>query len=384
MTTANPMTSWLDEMSKAAANSGGPHAQAWADEWQATARRMAAWPKVVEAMRNRKTFATPYDVVATEGPVRLLRFRLPDDEPQPTTKQSTPMLFVFALVNRPYVLDILPHKSVVRQYLRAGFDCWMIDWGVPTAAEATKTLHGYVEGHLHRLLRKVLSHTRQEDLHLFGYCMGGTMSAMYTSLHQELVRTLTLLAAPIDWSRGDCLLKAWSGPEVLDPAKVADAFGLVPTGFLGTSFNLLKPIDNNIRKWIGFMERMEDERFLEEFAAMEGWVNDNIPLSGAVYRDFVGNGLQKNLLVKGEFPLGNHLIDLSDITCPLLNIVATADHLVPKEQSEPAIDAVSSQDSTTLTTKAGHIGLAVGSKAHRETWPAATAWTAERSAHATN
>jgi len=379
MTTANPFTSWLDEMAKASAASGGPHAQAWADEWHALAKRMTAWPKVVEALRNRKTFATPFEVAATEGPVRLLRFSLPDDEPQPKVRHATPMLFVFALVNRPYVLDILPHKSVIRQYLRAGFDCWMVDWGVPTAAEATKTLHDYIEGHLHRMVKTVLGRTGQDDLHLFGYCMGGTMSAIYASLHQDLVRTLTLLAAPIDWSRGDCLLKAWSSAEVLDPARVADAFGLVPSGFLGSSFNMLKPIDNNIRKWMGFMDRMDDERFLEEFAAMEGWVNDNIPLSGAVYRDFVGNGLQRNLLVKGEFPLGSRTIDLADVTCPLLNIVATADHLVPKEQSEPANAAVGSDDTETLTVKAGHIGLAVGSKAHKEMWPAATEWTADRS-----
>lgn len=356
-----------------------PVASAWLDEWQKAGDRAAAWPKVMEAVKSRKAWATPYEVVATEGPIRLLRFRAPEGAAMSNRRYSTPMLMVFALVNRPYVLDILPHKSVVRQFLKGGHDVWMVDWSSPEPGDNTKTLHDYVEGHLHRFVERVLRDTRQTQLNLFGYCMGGTMAAMYTSLHQKLIRNLVLLAAPFDWSRGDCLLKAWTDEKSFDVDAVVEAFGNVPPAFLGQSFNLLKPVDNNLRKWIGFAEKMSDEKFLQEFVAMEAWVNDNIPISGAVYRDFVRYGIQRNQLIQGTFPLGPHMIDLKQITCPVLNLVAENDHLVPREQSDPIDRLVGSSDVSTRSIKAGHIGLAVSGKAHLEMWPAAAEWLGHRS-----
>lgn len=370
------MNMWLDSLRPFAATS--PVAAAWLDEWKRGAERLAAIPKVVETARKTTPWATPYEVVVAEGPVRLLRFRLPGAERTPQVA-ATPLLMVFALVNRPYVLDLLPHKSVVRQYLKQGFDVWMVDWGVPEAGDRTKTLHDYVEGHLHRFVQRVLRETGQKQLNLFGYCMGGTMSCMFTSLHQELVRTLTLLAAPVDWSRGDCLLKTWTDEKHFDVDQIVETFGNVPAAYLGQSFNLLKPVENNLRKWTGFAEKMTDEKFLVEFFAMEQWVNDNIPISGAVYRDFVRHGLQRNELVKGEFPLGDRKIDLKAITCPLLTLVAESDHLVPREQCDPVDRLVSSIDTATRSIKAGHIGLAVSGKAHIEMWPEAAKWLMQRS-----
>jgi polyhydroxyalkanoate synthase subunit PhaC len=373
MTTATDVKNPMHDMIEAV-NGVNPWLGAWMAEGWKFQERLAAMPKVVEAARNAKKWATPFDVVMTEGPVRLLRFR---GKAEP--KHATPLLFVFAMVNRPYVLDILPHKSVVRQFLNKGFDVYMVDWGVPTQADRNKTMHDYIEGNLHSIVKRVLALTGQPSLNLFGYCMGGTMSAMYASLHQDLVKNFIALAAPFDWSQGDALLKVWTNEENFDVDKIVDTLGLIPPDFLGTSFNLLRPVDNNVRKWMGFYEKMTDEKFLEEFFAMEMWVNDNIPISGAVYRDFVKYGLQRNLLVQGKFPLGPHMIDLKDVTCPVLNIVADADHLVPCGQSLPLKDVVGSDDYQLLSTKAGHIGLAVGTKAHKEMWPAAAEWLAERS-----
>jgi polyhydroxyalkanoate synthase len=348
--------------------------KAWQGEFEAMTKKATAFPKVVEAAMNAKKGSTPHEVVMSEPPVRLLRYTGKADK-----RHGTPVLFVFALVNRPYVLDLLPHKSVVRQFLNAGFDVYMIDWGTPSPADATKTLHDYVEGHLHRAVERILHETGSPDLNLIGYCMGGTMSAMYASLHRELVRNLILMAAPIDWSSRDSLLLTWTDPKHFDVDAVVDTFGLIPPAFLGNSFALLKPVANYFQKWQGFYDKMDDEKFLEDFFAMETWSNDNIPIAGEVYRDFVKYGFQQNRLVKGTFPLGKHTINLGNITCPVLNLTADADHLVLPCQSTPLKDCVSSTDFTEMSVKAGHIGLSVGSRAHKELWPKATKWLSERS-----
>jgi polyhydroxyalkanoate synthase len=88
---------------------------------------------------------------------------------------------------------------------------------------------------------------------------------------------------------------------------------------------------------------------------------------------------QQNRLVKGQLQVGRRTIHLGDITCPVLNLLATRDDLVPPAQSEPFTELVGSPDRKTLRLSAGHIGLAVGSKAQKELWPQVVQWLAERS-----
>jgi polyhydroxyalkanoate synthase subunit PhaC len=77
--------------------------------------------------------------------------------------------------------------------------------------------------------------------------------------------------------------------------------------------------------------------------------------------------------------VGRKVVDLKQITCPVLNLMAANDDLVPCAQSEPFNDLVGSSDRKSIKAPAGHIGLAVGSKAHRELWPQACQWLADRS-----
>lgn len=337
-------------------------------------KRMASMPKVMEAARNVRTGATPHDVTYREDKLRVLRYQS-DVE----TRYRTPLLVVFALVNRPYILDLLPHKSVVRQFLDAGFDVYLIDWGVPSPSDRHLTLDDYVERYLHHVVEHVCSVTDQQRTSVLGYCMGGTLSAMYTALHPEMVRNLMLLAAPIDWSQRESLLSVWCDEKYFDVDKMLEVYGNAPPQWMQTSFLMLKPVSNLIEKYLTFYEKMTDEAFLEEFFAMESWVADNIPVAGETFRQFVKWCFQQNLLVQGNLPIGGRRVDLGDITCPVLNLTATNDHLVPCGQSLPFNDLVGSRDKRSINFPAGHIGMAVGSKAQRELWPQAVEWLAARS-----
>jgi polyhydroxyalkanoate synthase len=113
--------------------------------------------------------------------------------------------------------------------------------------------------------------------------------------------------------------------------------------------------------------------------AMEKWTNDNIPVAGETYREFVKELYQRNELVRGEFRLGEERVDLGRIDCPLLLLTASGDHLVPPSQTEGILPHVGSEDTKVMRLEAGHIGLAVSSKSHKRFWPEATAWLAERS-----
>jgi polyhydroxyalkanoate synthase len=209
--------------------------------------------------------------------------------------------------------------------------------------------------------------------------MGGTMSAMYTALHQKFVRNLILLAAGIDFGSRDGLLQMWTDEKYFDVDAFVDAFGNAPPGFLQGSFLALKPVANLLEKPINFFERLEDEEYVDDFLAMETWLNDNIPDAGETFRQFVKYLYQQNRLVKGTMPVGRHTVNLKNITCPILNLMAQRDDLVPCSQSAPFNDLVASQDRKTIQLPAGHIGLAVGSRAQTELWPQVCDWLAERS-----
>jgi len=344
------------------------------DQAVAGCRRMARLPLLWQHAMRVGQGATPSEVVYEEGHVQLLHY-LSDASPA----FDTPLVFVFALVNRPYILDLKEGKSVVRHFVDGGFDTYLVDWGLPSDADRHLTLDDYVNGYLDNIVDHVRERSGTEQVSILGYCMGGTMSAMYTALHPEKVRNLILMAAGIDFATRNGLLNVWTDPRYFDVDRFVDAFGNAPASLLQASFLMLKPVANLVQKPLGFLERMNDDAFVDDYFAMEAWLNDNIDVPGEVYRQFVKYLYQQNRLVKGQMPVGKHVVDLKRITCPVLNLMAARDDLVPAAQSAPFNDLVGSQDRTAITFDAGHIGLAVGSRAQRELWPQAVQGLSARS-----
>jgi polyhydroxyalkanoate synthase len=205
------------------------------------------------------------------------------------------------------------------------------------------------------------------------------MSAMFTALHQDKIKNLILLAAGIDFSTRDGLINLWADAKNFDIDKFVDTLGNCPAEYLQASFLLLKPVQNLIEKPISFFDRLDDDAFVEDYFAMEGWLNDNVPVPGEVFREYVKYLYQQNLLAQNQMPVGRHIVNLKNITCPVLNLMAQKDDLVPCSQSQPFNDLVSSTDRKAITFPAGHIGLAVGSKAQKELWPQVCEWLAQRS-----
>ena len=345
-----------------------------ADDFATMFRRAARVPFLYQRAQRVKKGATPSEVVYEEDRLKLLHYKT--DVPR---RYKTPLVLIFALVNRPYILDLKPGKSVIEHFVQRGFDTYLVDWGVPTDADRHLTLDDYINGYIPNVLDYLRERTGSADANVLGYCMGGTMSAMYTALHPQTVRNLILMAAGIDFGTRDGLLQLWTGPEVFDVDGFIEAFGNAPPWFLQTAFLMLKPVANLVEKPLGLLERLESDEAVDEYFTMESWLNDNIPVPGEVFREFVKYLYQQNRLIKGTMPVGKHTIDLKKITCPVLNLMAQRDDLVPCSQSAVFNDLVSSTDRKTIQFPAGHIGLAVGSKAQRELWPQVCDWLAARS-----
>jgi polyhydroxyalkanoate synthase len=349
--------------------------RAASDEMAAMSGRISVLPTLWQRARNIRKGASKSEVVYEEDRLKLLHY-LSDSKP----RYHTPLVVIYALVNRPYILDLKKGRSVVANFVQGGFDTYLVDWGVPTWADRHLTLDDYVNGYIVNIMDYLRERTGVDQVNVLAYCMGGAMSAMFTALHPDRVKNLMLMAAPIDFSSNDGLLNIWTRRENFDVDKFIDAFGNCPADFLQASFLLLRPVGNLIEKPINFYEHMQEDKFLDDFLTTEAWLNDNIAVPGEVFREFTKYLYQDNLLVQNRMPVGKHIVNLKNITCPVLNIMAGKDDLVPCSQGMPFNDLVGSKDRKTILLEgSGHVGLAIGGRAQKEVWPEAAKWLAERS-----
>lgn len=320
-----------------------------------------------------KVGQTPYDVVYEEDRVRLLRYRPPAGSP---AKHRPPVLCVYALINKPYILDLQPGLSVIETLLGHGLDMYLIDWGTPNTLDQDLRIYDYVNGYLDAAVRATQRTAGVDRIHLVGYCMGGTFAAMYAALNPEKLKTLSLMAAPLDFETRASFLNVWAHAPGFDAWKIARSYGLVPPEFLANAFAMLDPLRTNYLKYLALFDRLNDPAFVENFLRMEKWNNDGIPMAGPTYAEFITKGFQQNLLVQGGWTLdGDHRrIDLSRITMPVATIVGLHDNLVPPESTEKILAHVGSKETQRFSHPSGHIGISTSRRAHQDLWPRFAEW----------
>jgi polyhydroxyalkanoate synthase subunit PhaC len=318
-----------------------------------------------------KVGQTPHETVFWKYNVRLQKYPARGGR-----RFETPIVITYALVNKPYIMDLLPGRSIIEGLVSAGFDVYLIDWGEPTWGDRDKGMDYYVNTYIDTMVKKVIELSGAEDVNLLGYCMGGTLSLIYTALNPEMIRNLILLATPFDSSSDEGILFKWAKEMKLE--EIAETYGNCPGSLLAGSFAMLNPL-STLDKAIGFVKGIDNKSFVELFLAMEKWINDVVDVPGRMYTDFMKTIFQQNLLVKNQLILAGKHVELKNIECPFLNLVADQDTSVPPSSSLGIGDALSSKDKALLTVPAGHIGLAVSGKAQKKLWPEAAKWIAGRS-----
>ncbi|MFB6143345.1 MAG: alpha/beta fold hydrolase, partial [Halorientalis sp.] len=221
---------------------------------------------------------TPSEVVYTENKLELLHYQPEDagiDVPE-EERCDVPILVVYALINKPYILDLQPERSVVRRLLEAGHDVYLIDWNEPSRLDQFLTLDDYVSRYMDNCVDVVRERSGRDSINVLGYCMGGTMSAMYAALYPEKVNALALMAAGLYFEDTGGVLEDWGSEEYYDPEDVTEAFGNVPATMLDVGFALMDPVDNYVSKYVRLYDNLEDEDFVENFARMERWLSEGI------------------------------------------------------------------------------------------------------------
>jgi polyhydroxyalkanoate synthase len=315
---------------------------------------------------------TPADVIYSGRKIRILHYKPTRDKLYPI-----PLLIVYALINRYYILDLQPDRSWVKRLVDAGFDVYMIDWGTPTLADKHITYYDYVNRYIDRIVDMIRDQTSQEKISLQGYCMGGTMSIMYTALHQEKIKNLLTVAPVVDTEKDTTVLGNTS--KHLDVDALIGAYGNCPPEFLYLCYSLLKPFKQGMQKYMNFNSTYNDKNIRENFLRVEKWLYDTPPIPGATFKQWIKDIYQANLLPKNMLRLEDELVDLRKINVPLYNIVASDDHLVSPECSIPLNYHVSSTDEYFKVYPTGHIGLIASSYSQKIVLRDLIEWLKQRS-----
>ena len=305
--------------------------------------------------------------VAARGPMRVLYFA-----PRGEARHKTPIVFSYSLINRYYILDFMPGRSLLESLTGRGHACYVIDWGAATSADRHKTWEDYVLGYIGLAMRTACEREGVEQAHLYGYCMGGTMALAYAALRPERVKTMVAMATPVDF-HDEGLLSRWTRPEFFNVDAVVDAFGNVPTWLMESGFRFLAPI-NNVSKWRDLWANRENDGFVATWRRLEKWSSDNVPFPGEVYRQYIRDTYQTNAFALGRMHVAGERVDLAHITCPRLTILAERDHIVPKPSAMALVERAGSIEKTVLSYPTGHIGLSTSSKAPTKFWPPISDW----------
>lgn len=321
--------------------------------------------------RPPKFAFTPSEIFCEFDKVKVLRYLPATEKAHPI-----PILLVPSLINKYYILDLLPKKSYVEFLVNCGFSVYLIDWGVVDDADRFLTLEKYIEDYLHKAVEEINKAENSEKVSLIGYCMGGTMALIYAALFPQMVQNLILLATPVDF-HNNSLLSIWAKPEYFKVDKMVDTYGNIPVSVLQSAFQMLKPVQT-FNRYVNLFENAENEEFVESFLAFDYWANDAIPVAGESFRKFVKDCFQQNLLIKNEMTMNGEVVDLQQVKCSVLNVIAQHDSIVPPESAEALMDKIGSNDAEMVKVKGGHHGITIGTSALKFVWQKTADWMLER------
>ena len=268
---------------------------------------------------------TPGKVIYQNDLVQLIQYL-------PTTKKvyEKPILFIPPWINKYYLLDITPEKSLVKWLVDQGFTVFMISWISPGLELAHKKFEDYMlEGPV-QCMEQVLAITNAPSLHLVGYCLGGTLLgctlAYMQHSHDNRVASGSYFTTMLDFSNPGELEIFIDEQQINALEKIMNEKGYLDGRLLDMAFNSLKPNDLIWPHFINNYLLGEEPRPSE----LHYWNADSVHLIANTYKYYLRNMYLYNLLCKpGGIILNNVPIDLKKITTSVCFISTEKDHITP-------------------------------------------------------
>ncbi len=292
---------------------------------------------------------SPGSVVLRTDVFELIHYR-------PSTEKvlEVPLLFVPPTINRFYILDIAPGRSVVEHLVAAGQQVFMISWCNPGAEEGHFDLDTYARAVL-EARDAVAEITKQRAVHVNAACSGGIITSaalghLAASGDLEEVASLTLWVCALDNARAGTTAALAS--RELAAAAVAESArkGYLDGRALAGVFAWLRPND---LIWNYVVNNYLLGKDPPAFDILY-WNQDSVRLAAGLHRDFVHLALENSLTRPGAMEALGTPIDLSAIDVDSYIVAGVKDHIVPWENAYRSTQLLGGSSRFVLSTS-GHI-----------------------------
>ncbi|MEN0060198.1 MAG: alpha/beta fold hydrolase [Bdellovibrio sp.] len=313
---------------------------------------------------NQEVNSTPYEVIESIGTMRLLRY----SEPAP---HRQPLLIIPSLINRYYILDLLPEKSFIA-HLAQHFTLYVLDWGEARDEEKHLSLESLLELHFAYLYKTLLKDCNRTQAHLLGHCLGGNIATFWSLMHPQDVLSLTLITTPMNL-RVNGKLETWAQHKDFDLQALVQAYGHAPWLLLQTAFLGLNP-SQIWQKPRRFLEKVKTPQSLRNFMALEIWSADNRSPRGACFHDLINLLYRQNCLLEKGFPFKGKRFFLKDLQCPVAALSSQDDHIVQLDSTLQAEYVPQARAVKLWHSTGGHIGCLLGQKSQSTLWPELVHW----------
>lgn len=316
--------------------------------------------------------ASPKSVVWRRDNVVLYRYDAGVDA------GTTPILLVHSLVTKPYVFDLRPGSSLVEDFLQAGQDVFLLDWGSPEPVDAHNGIDTYTDVYLPQAVKAVTTAAQAPDVTILGYCLGALLSVLSVAGNPHLpVRNLVLLATPARLRDLSPFTKMIAEGR-LSPDDMIDATGNIPASVVKESQRIVKPT-MPLTTYSNLWQSLTQDEALAAHSSIVGWTSEHIPFPGKAFRELATDFIRDGAPLDGTAPIGDRTVHLADVRCAVLSVVGTRDITVPEDASGPLEGLLFNADFDTLALSAGHAGLFVGRQARTQCTPSIVQWLADRS-----
>lgn len=318
------------------------------------------WAQEINSLEARA------EVIAEAGSIKLLKY------PALKKKAGLPMLFIPSFINRHYVLDLLPEKSLLLYYLKAGFDVYLMNWGAPEEEDKLLSFETFFQVHFDYLLAELKLDSQSERLHILGQCLGGQIGLIYSLIRPEDVASLSLITTPVDFDHGGKLTD-WARHKTLDLNKFIEARGNTPWLWMQMGFLGMKPLQN-LLKYKKLFERRHDLQFKRSFLALETWSFDNINVRGQFFLTLIRDFYQGNMWLKQGYDFCGQTLKISNLKVPVSVLNAEDDHIVPLNSTLHQDQVPQAKQFKKWNCRGGHIGALIGGYSQQTVWPQLLKW----------
>ena len=283
---------------------------------------------------NKAAFEVGRNLATTPGSVVFRNELLELIQYQPTTEQvhTRPVLVVPPQINKFYIFDLSPDKSLARFCLDSGLQTFIVSWRNPTRQHSHWDLNRYIEA-LKEAVDAMLAITGSPDLSMLGACSGGLTAAVllghYAALQDRRVKALTLMVSVLDTDL-DSQYALFVDDKTLDAAKRRSSeAGVLEGRDLARVFAWMRPNDLIWNYWVN---NYLLGNLPPEFDILY-WNNDTTRLPAALHHDLIEMFRQNPLRTPGALEVCGTPIDLKAIDAEVFCIAGTTDHITPWQTS---------------------------------------------------